>query len=323
MSTKVLITGAAGMVGSHMIDYLLDHTDWSIVGVLRSHRTDTRNLAPPSDRLTCCIGDLSDPYCVSAIIANVKPDYIFHFAAQSYVMESIASPLRTLHNNIDSTFILLKEAKDAVVVLASSAEVYGKANEISSRFMTEETPYHMASPYSLSKIATDLLGRYFHEAFKTKTLIARLFTHTGPRRGVVFAESNFAYQIARIEKRKLPPVLHVGNLDSTRTWLDVRDAVRAYYLLATHDPQFGQAYNIGGTFTCTMLYVVETLLSMTKSKIEVSVDANRLRPIDADYQVPNTSKFTEHTGWSPTGWSPTIPFEQTMKDLLDYWRTGV
>jgi len=315
--TKALITGAAGCVGSHMVNYLLDHTDWSITGVLRSHRTDTRNLAPPSNRLTCCIGDLSDPYCVPAIIANVKPDYIFHFAAQSYVMESIASPLRTLHNNIDSTFILLKEAKDAIIVLASSAEVYGKTKALPKALamMNEKTPYHMASPYSLSKIATDLLGQYFHEAFGSKTLIARLFTHTGPRRGVVFAESNFAYQIAGIEKKKLPPVLHVGNLDSTRTWLDVRDAVRAYYLLATVDPQYGQTYNIAGDHTCTLRQVVDLLLSMTKVKIEVSVDANRLRPIDANYQVPDTSKFTEHTGFKLE-----IPFEKTMQDLLDYWR---
>jgi GDPmannose 4,6-dehydratase len=135
----------------------------------------------------------------------------------------------------------------------------------------------------------------------------------------VFAESTFAKQIAMIEAGHLPPVLKVGNLDSMRTWADVRDAVRAYYLLVTVNPIPGEYYNIGGTFSCTVGRMLEHLLSLsTRRDIRVEVDPERLRPVDADLQVPDTRKFSDHTGWRPE-----IPFEQTMGDLLEYWRAQV
>ena len=146
-----------------------------------------------------------------------------------------------------------------------------------------------------------------------------MFTHTGPRRGDVFAESTFAKQIAMIEAGQLDPVIKVGNLDSLRTWADVRDAVRAYYMLVTCNPTAGEYYNIGGTYTCSVRDMLDHLLSLSKVKnIEVKVDPDRLRPIDADLQVPDTAKFTTHTGWQPE-----ISFETTMQDLLDYWRMRV
>jgi GDPmannose 4,6-dehydratase len=146
-----------------------------------------------------------------------------------------------------------------------------------------------------------------------------MFTHTGPRRGDVFAESTFAKQIAMIEADRIPPVLKVGNLDSLRTWSDVRDAVRAYYMLVTVNPQPGAYYNIGGVYSCTIGDMLKHLLSHSVNKaIRVEVDPSRLRPIDADLQVPDTRKFQAHTGWKPE-----IPFEQTMRDLLAYWRERV
>ena len=146
-----------------------------------------------------------------------------------------------------------------------------------------------------------------------------MFTHTGPRRGDVFAESTFAKQIAMIEAGQIPPVLKVGNLDSLRTWADVRDAVRAYYFLVTVNPIAGQSYNIGGTYSCTIRQMLDYLLSLSSRKdIRVEVDPQRLRPIDADLQVPDTSKFHRHTGWEPE-----ISFEKTMTDLLEYWRSRV
>ena len=146
-----------------------------------------------------------------------------------------------------------------------------------------------------------------------------MFTHTGPRRGDVFAESTFAKQIAMIEAGQIPPVLKVGNLDSLRTWADVRDAVRAYYLLVTVNPIAGPSYNIGGTYSCTIRQMLDYLLSLSSRKdIRVEVDPQRLRPIDADLQVPDTSKFHRHTGWEPE-----ISFEKTMTDLLEYWRSRV
>jgi GDPmannose 4,6-dehydratase len=184
----------------------------------------------------------------------------------------------------------------------------------------EECSFHPASPYAISKVGTDLIGRYYAEANGMMVMTTRMFTHTGPRRGDVFAESTFAKQIAMIEKEYIPPVVKTGNLDSLRTFADVRDAVKAYYLLVTKNPQAGEYYNIGGTYTCTIKEMLDYLISIStaKNKITVETDSGRLRPIDADLQVPNTKKFEDHTGWKPE-----ISFEQTMQDLLDYWREQV
>ena len=150
-------------------------------------------------------------------------------------------------------------------------------------------------------------------------MTTRMFTHTGPRRGDVFAESTFAKQIAMIEAGLQDPIIKVGNLNSLRTWSDVRDAVRAYYMLVTVNPVSGEYYNIGGDFSCSVGEMLEHLLSLsTVSNIQVQVDKSRLRPIDADLQIPCTNKFRYHTGWQPE-----IGFEKTMKDLLDYWRSRV
>ena len=151
-------------------------------------------------------------------------------------------------------------------------------------------------------------------------MTTRMFTHTGPRRGDVFHESTFAKQIAMIEKGMIPPEVKVGNLDSLRTYADVRDAVRAYYMLVTIDPIPGEYYNIGGSYTCKVGDTLNALLDMSpmKDKIKVVTDPERLRPIDADLQIPDCRKFKAHTGWEPN-----IPFEKTMRDLLDYWRSRV
>jgi GDPmannose 4,6-dehydratase len=152
-----------------------------------------------------------------------------------------------------------------------------------------------------------------------KAMTTRMFTHTGPRRGDVFAESSFAKQIALIEAGKLPRVIKAGNLESMRTWADVRDAVRAYFLLVTVNPQPGEYYNIGGSYSCTVAETLTHLLHLSSvPNIRVEIDEGRVRPIDADLQIPDTSKFRKHTGWSPE-----IPFAQTMEDLLSYWRQKV
>jgi GDPmannose 4,6-dehydratase len=185
--------------------------------------------------------------------------------------------------------------------------------------INEEVSFHPASPYAISKVGTDLVGRYYAEAYGLTIMTTRMFTHTGPRRGDVFAESTFAKQIAMIEAGKLPPVIKVGNLQSLRTWSDVRDAVRAYYMLVTKNPTAGEYYNIGGAYSCTVEDMLNYLISQSTVKdIKIETDPDRLRPIDADLQVPDTSKFKNHTGWEPL-----IPFENTMNDLLEYWREKV
>ena len=153
-----------------------------------------------------------------------------------------------------------------------------------------------------------------------KIMTTRMFTHTGPRRGDVFAESSFAKQIALAEAGIIEPVIKVGNLNSMRTIADVRDAVRAYHMLVTVNPIPGEYYNIGGTHSCTIEKLLNDLidLSTIKENLRIEVDKERLRPIDADLQVPNTTKFRTHTGWEPK-----ITYEKTIRDLLDFWRNQV
>jgi len=316
------------MVGSHLADFLLSETDWDIYGMCRwrspldnvSHLMDRAN---QNDRLKFLSADLRDSISLLNVVEEVRPDYVFHLAAQSYPSTSFTSPLDTLDTNILGTARLLEVLRrcsgiDPVIHVCASSEVYGRVPR-EKLPINEECSFHPASPYAISKVGTDLLGRYHSEAYDQKVITTRMFTHTGPRRGDVFAESTFAKQIAMIEAGQIPPVLKVGNLDSLRTWADVRDAVRAYYLLVTVNPIAGQSYNIGGTYSCTIRQMLDYLLSLSSRKdIRVEVDSQRLRPIDADLQVPDTSKFHRHTGWEPE-----ISFEKTMTDLLEYWRGRV
>ena len=324
MMKRALITGITGMVGSHLADYLLKHTDWELWGMCR-WRSPTDNIAHlvdrinDGDRVKLVHGDLRDTMSVHHAVEQSAPDFVFHLAAQSYPRTSFESPLDTLDTNIQGTERLLgalrKHRPDAIVHVCASSEVFGRVSQ-EQLPIHEECTFHPASPYAISKVGTDLIGRYYAEAYGMTVMTTRMFTHTGPRRGDVFAESTFAKQIAMIEGNLIPPVIKVGNLDSLRTWADVRDAVRAYYLLVTMRPQAGGYYNIGGTYTCTVREMLDTLIGMSRvSGITTEVDPARLRPIDADLQLPDTSKFEAHTGWKPE-----IPFEKTMGDLLDYWR---
>jgi GDPmannose 4,6-dehydratase len=230
--------------------------------------------------------------------------------------------LGSLNTNIIGTYNLLNAVKqlkiNPLIHVCSSSEVFGRVKK-ENLPIDENCSYHPASPYAISKVGTDLIGRYFYEAFKLKVLVTRMFTHTGPRRGDVFAESSFAKQIAMIESKKIKPIIKVGNLNSLRTFADVRDAVHAYYLLLTKNPKPGEVYNIGGTYSCTIREMLNFLTSLSKVKnIKIIEDPARLRPIDADLQIPNTKKFMNATGWRPR-----ISFQKTMTDLLNYWRKRV
>jgi len=327
MKPRALITGVTGMVRSHLADFLLAETDWDIYGMARwrSPLDNIAHLLPrvnQKDRIQLIHGDLRDSLSLSHVVRETKPDYVFHLAAQSFPKTSFDAPIETYDTNVEGTHRLLEalrqHAPEAVIHVCASSEVFGRVPK-EKLPINEECTFHPASPYAISKVGTDLIGRFFGEAYGMKVMTTRMFTHTGPRRGDVFAESSFAKQIALIEQNKIPPVVKVGNLNSLRTFADVRDAVRAYYMLVTVNPQAGQYYNIGGDFTCTIEEMLNTLISYSTVKnIDVQVDPSRLRPIDADLQVPDTTKFRTHTGWEPK-----ISFEQTMRDLLDYWRGRV
>lgn len=322
------ITGITGMVGSHLADYLLQHTDWNIIGMCRwrSPLDNIAHLIPMinrKERIHLVYGDLRDSSSIDHVIKESKPDYVFHLAAQSFPHTSFTSPLDTYETNIQGTSRVLEALRhhrpDAIIHVCASSEVFGRVPK-ENLPIKENCTFHPASPYAISKVGTDLVGRFYAEAYQMKVMTTRMFTHTGPRRGDVFAESTFAKQIAMIEKDLIPPVVKVGNLQSLRTVADVRDAVHAYYLLVTHQPIAGEFYNIGGTYSCTIGEILNYLIALStkKDSIKIEVDPLRLRPIDADLQVPDTSKFQAHTGWKPT-----IPFEKTMRDLLDYWRNRI
>tara|TARA_B100000963_G_C22578341_1_gene649601 strand:+ start:564 stop:1568 length:1005 start_codon:yes stop_codon:yes gene_type:complete len=324
---KVLITGITGMVGSHLADYLLKHTSWKIFGACR-WRSPTDNISHlvgeinKKQRLELKYLDLCDYNSIENTIKEIKPDYIFHLAAQSFPKASFDLREITYNTNILGTDRLLYAVQNLklkpIIHICSSSEVFGRVKKKDIP-IKEDTKFHPASPYAISKIGTDFIGKYYHEAFGLKILITRMFTHTGPRRGDYFAESSFAKQIALIERGYQKKEILVGNLKSLRTIADVRDAVRAYYLLVTKRPKFGECYNIGGNYTCYVKDILKFLINKSKVKgIKIRIDKNRLRPIDADLQVPNTTKFSKHTKWKPY-----YKFNQTMMDLLNYWRKKV
>lgn len=334
--TKALITGITGMVGSHLADFLLAQTDWHVYGVCRwrspldnvEHLLDRANRR---DRLCFEYADLNDQMSLVRVVREIKPDYVFHLAAQSYPLTSFKAPIDTLNTNILGTCRMLEalhlemeadKSYKPVIHVCASSEVFGKIakEKIPAGGINEECHFDPASPYAISKVGTDLLGRYYADAYGMTVMTTRMFTHTGPRRGDVFHESTFAKQIAMAEAGQVAPEIHVGNLKSMRTYADVRDAVRAYYMLVTVNPIAGEYYNIGGSYSCEVGDTLQKLISYSniKDKLQVVTDTERLRPIDADLQIPDCAKFKAHTGWEPQ-----ISFEQTMRDLLDYWRARV
>jgi GDP-mannose 4,6-dehydratase len=314
---KALITGINGFVGSHLCDFISSHhSDYDIHGTIRKG-SNIDNLVQSVDKITIHSIDLVDAKSLESLIRLVKPTKIFHLASQSNVMKSFQNPIETFQTNVMGTLNLLEAIRktgiDPVIHVASSSEVYGQVS--SDEIPIKETnPFRPINPYGVSKVAVDRLAFQYHNSYGIKTVITRAFSHTGPRRNQIFAESNFAKQIAEIEKENKEPVVQVGNLNSTRTFADVRDIVEAYWL-ATEKCDYGQAYNIGSTQLMTLRAVLDILANMCLKKITLKEDKSRLRPTDISNHVPDMTKFVEKTNWRTR-----IPIQKTLQDLLDYWR---
>jgi GDP-mannose 4,6-dehydratase len=301
---KALITGITGFVGSHLAEYILEHHPKVEVSGLVRWRSPKQNIDVIMDRVVLHQGNLQDFPSLKSILAEHKPDVIFHLAAQSYVDFSFIAPIDTLETNVVGTCNLLEAVKQLKQQV--------REDEVP---ITEDNPLRPASPYAVSKVGEDMLALQYWLSWKIRTIRTRMFTHTGPRRGEVFVVSNFAKQIAAMEAGLAEPLVKVGNLDSVRTFSDVRDAVRAYWLIA-EKCEAGEVYNIGGAETMTIRQMLDKLLAMsTRKDIEVQVDPARLRPSDVTLQVPCVDKFHKATGWKPE-----IEFDKTLKDTLDYWR---
>ncbi len=314
---KILITGITGMVGSHLAEYVLSsHPDVEVHGLIR-WRSPLDNIRQILPQINLHYAELRDLNSLIVLLNKVKPEKIFHLAAQSFVTTSFDAPADTLHTNVIGTTNLLDAVRiagiDPAIHICSSSEVYGQvtADELPIR---ENNPFRPASPYAVSKTGEDMISLQYFLSYGIKTIRTRMFTHTGPRRGDGFAESAFAKQIAEIEAGIKTDSLKVGNLDSVRTFADVRDAVKAYWLLLEKCTP-GEVYNIGGNRTMTIGDMLEMMKGMATCKIQHEVDPALLRPSDVTLQIPDISKFQNATGWQPE-----IPVEQTFQDLLDYHR---
>lgn len=313
-----LVTGITGFVGSHMAELLLSK-GFEVHGLCR-WRSRKENIDHVNHKVHLVEGDLLDAHSLQDLMMNVRPTHIFHLAAQSFVPASWTSPAVTLEINIVGPCNLFEAVRaaqlDPLIQIACSSEEYGlvKPDEVPIK---ETNPLRPLSPYGVSKIAMDFLGYQYFKSYNMRIVRTRGFNHTGPRRGEVFAESSFAKQIAEIEKGRKEPIICVGNLEAERDYTDVRDMVKGY-LLAVEKGEAGEVYNICSGKAIKIRKVLETLLSFSKVKVQVEQDQSRMRPSDVPILLGDNRKFVKQTGWKPT-----IPFEKTMKDLLDYWRERV
>lgn len=312
---RVLITGITGFAGSHLAEFLIDEGH-QVFGTKRV-RSSLENLEKVLNRVHLIDCELTDASATRAVLSEVKPELIFHLAAQSFVPASWKYPAYTLFNNLGSELSILEGVRelgiDARIHIAGSSEEYGYVDE-KDLPITEDTPLRPLSPYGVSKVAQDLLGYQYFKSYGMYIVRTRAFNHTGPRRGVVFATSNFAKQIAEIELGLREPVIEVGNLSASRDFTDVRDVVRAYFL-ALVEGRPGEVYNVCSGKSYTMKEVLELMLSISGCKAEVKVDQARLRPSDVPHLKGDYGKIKAEIGWAPR-----IPFETTLLDLLNYWR---
>ena len=313
---RAFITGVGGFAGSHLSDYLLEQTDWQVTGCVLPG-WDCSHL---DGRVTCLELDLRDRMAVRARLDQVAPDVIFHLAAQAFVPVSWQDPWDTLENNIRAETNILDGlvklgAKPRVMVVGSNEE-YGLVQP-QDLPLREDSPLRTNSPYAVSKVAQDLLGLSYFLSYTLPVVRVRPFNHIGPRQSEGFVAPAFAKQIALIEAGRQEPVIRVGNLSAQRDFSDVRDVVRAYYLVVTKG-QPGEVYNIGSGQPRTVQSLLETMLSLSAAQIRVEFDPERMRPSDTPVVYCDAKKLRDATGWTPS-----ISFEQTLRDVLDDWRARI
>ena len=317
----ILVTGGTGFVGSHMIDYILKYAIRPEQKIWCTKRwlEDTKNVDHIDDKRFQFIDcDFNDAPSVYRAIEISKPEKVFHFAAQSFPEVSFHTPSVTLSTNTLGTTYLLEAIRNSdcnpVIVSVSTSEVYGMPEEDEVP-IKETNPIRAANPYSISKVGHDLMSQYYHKAYGMKIITTRMFSHEGARRGKEFALSSFARQIAKAEKLVGEQFIYHGNLDSTRTYAHIDDAISAYWV-CSNSQKFGEVYNIGGDQTCTVGEALDKLISMsTKKDLTKKLDKDRLRPTDITLQIPDTTKFRHEFAWTPMK-----NLTNVCEDLLNYWR---
>jgi GDP-4-dehydro-6-deoxy-D-mannose reductase len=314
---KVLITGINGFVGSHLAEYVLENNLGEVYGTVRGKTPSYVNIEKIRDKINVMSCDLVDAFSTDNVIKEVQPDLVFHIAAQAFVPSSWKSPAETMNSNVMGSLNLFEAIRrndiDPRIQIACSSEEYGLVlpNEVPIK---ETNPLRPLSPYGVSKVAMDLLGYQYFKSYGMKIVRTRAFNHSGPRRGQEYVDSNWARQVALIEKGKQKPELFVGSLTARRDFTHVRDIVRAYWIAATKATP-GEVYNICTGKDYSMQEVLDMLLKLTNKKIKVTQDPERMRPSDVEILLGDCSKFKKETGWKPE-----ISYEQTLKETLDYWR---
>ncbi len=316
---RVLITGITGFVGSHLAEFALK-AGADVYGSIR-WRSKTDNIEHLRSQIHLIESDLRDLSSVQGLLEASNPDYVVHLAAQSFVGASWQAPAETLYTNTISQVNLLEGIRKRPTaprfLVVGSSEEYGFVYEHELP-IKETNPLRPLSPYAVSKVTQDLMGYQYWKSYGLPIVRTRAFNHSGPRRGEVFVTSNFAKQIAEIEAGRREPVIQVGNLKTRRDFSDVRDVVRGYWLLLERGEP-GEVYNLCSGKAWSIQQVLDFLLRQARAgKVSVQEDPPRLRPSDVPHLVGDASKIQKALGWRTE-----IPFEQTLKDLLDYWRQRV
>jgi len=316
---KVLITGITGFAGSHLVDYLLENTNAEIHGIQR-WRSRTENVDHVADKISMYECDMRDAHSVTNVIKEVRPDRIFHLAAQSLVPASWKSPAETLSTNVLGQLNIFEAVKrvgiSPRIQIAGSSEEYGLVLE-DELPVKETNPLRPLSPYAVSKVSQDMMGYQYFKSFGMDIVRTRAFNHTGPRRPPVFVCSDFARQLVQVEIGARKPEIRVGNLDAKRDFTDVRDVVVAYWL-ALEKGKAGEVYNICSGSCYRIADVLDMLVDITGVKVKITQDETRMRPSDVPVLQGDNSKFCGLTGWKPR-----IPFEKTLSDLVEFWREAL
>jgi GDP-4-dehydro-6-deoxy-D-mannose reductase len=313
---KVLITGIAGFAGSHLAELALREGAEVVGTVLPGASTDT--LAAVQKDLVTVACDLTEPGAAAAVLRAVRPDRVFHLAGASVVGTSWALRADVLRTNLEATYQLCEGLRRHPVpcLLVSSGEVYGVVPE-SEQPISEARRWAPGSPYALSKASQELYAGYYARSEGLPLVIVRAFNHVGPRQGLGFVWSDVARQIAEIEKGRGPAVLEVGTTTTRRDFTDVRDMVRAYWLLLARGDS-GRTYNAASGKATSIQELIESFLARATRPIEVRQVAQRVRPIDVPLLVGDASRLRELTGWTPE-----IPLQQSIEDVLDDWRSRI
>ncbi|MBN1964513.1 MAG: GDP-mannose 4,6-dehydratase [Anaerolineae bacterium] len=316
---RALITGAEGFAGGHLVRYLQAQApDWTLYGTARFADEPPAWLGEALAEMH--VIDLRDSDVVRDLLDHVRPDYVFHLAAQAFVPRSFEEPWETLENNIRSQLNLLQGSLTLGIrprmLVVSSAEVYGDV-PAEQMPITEEFLLRPTNPYSVSKVAQDMLGLQYHLSHDLPVVRVRPFNHIGPNQRPDFVAPAFAMQVARIERGLLPPVIQVGNLSARRDFTDVRDVVRAYHVAITRG-QPGAVYNVCSGNAHSIQELLDILLGYSTVSVEVRIDPARLRPVDRPLVVGSAARLHADTGWQPA-----ISVADSLRDVLETCRVRV